>query len=420
MKLPVNLAIARVHLLSRKKQTLIATLGVTFGIAMFIFMISFMTGVNNVISDILLSVTPDIRLYNDVKTDYQSSVTSKYFGEGTDKWIIVRHPRPRVTLLNLKNAPGIISGLRRLPGVVAVSPLISVQVLFNYGPVQLGVIADGVDIREEERIFGLNTKMVNGRPEDLLTTANGILIGTKLAKKLNVTVGDLVTATAPSGSQMRFRVAAIFEFGLSPMDEGRVYVSLQDLQQLLGKDRDYITDIRIKLKDNGQAHLLSTVLARKYGYRSDDWETTNASIKAGNRIRDTLTYVVSFTMLIVAGFGIYNIMNMVILGKMKDIAILKAQGFGRRDITTIFLSQSLVIGVTGGCAGLLTGFLLSYALSRLRFPHDDFMLIKMYPVTFEPGHYLLGAGFGLLTTLAAGWMPARRAAKVDPVAILRA
>jgi lipoprotein-releasing system permease protein len=420
MKLPVNLAIARVHLLTRKKQTLIATLGVTFGIAMFIFMISFMTGVNNIISDLLLSVTPDIHLYNDVKTDYRSSVTSGYFKGDSGKWIIVRHPRPRATVLNLKNAPGIISGLRRIPDVVAVSPLISVQVLFNYGPVQLGIIADGVDIRSEDRLFGLGAKMVSGKPEDLLTTANGILIGRKLAAKLNVTTGDLVTATASSGAQMRFRVAGIFEFGLSQVDEGKVYVTLQDLQQLLGKDRDYITDIRIKLKDNRKAHSLAAQLARQYGYRSDDWETTNASIKAGNRIRNTLTYVVSFTMLVVAGFGIYNIMNMVILGKMKDIAILKAQGFGRRDITTIFLSQSLVTGVTGGLVGLLLGFLLSYALSTLPFPHDDFMLIKTYPVTFESRHYWLGAGFGLLTTLAAGWMPARKAAKVDPVAILRA
>lgn len=420
MKLPVNLAIARVHLLSRKKQTLIATLGVTFGIAMFIFMISFMTGVNNVISDILLSVTPDIHFYNDVKTDYSSSVASQYFRGDGSKWIVVRHPRPRAILLKLKNAPGIVAGMRGVPGVAVVSPLISVQVLFNYGPVQLGVIAEGVDIREEDRLFGLTDKMVNGRPEDLLTTANGILIGRKLAVKLNVATGDLVTATAASGAQMRFRVAGIFEFGLSQVDEGKVYVSLQDLQQLLGKDRDYITDIRIKLKNNQQARSLAQMLARKYGYRADDWETTNASIKAGNRIRNTLTYVVSFTMLVVAGFGIYNIMNMVILGKMKDIAILKAQGFDRRDVTTIFLSQSLVTGVTGGLAGLLLGFLLSYGLSTMPFPHDDFMLIKTYPVTFETRHYLLGAGFGLLTTLAAGWLPARRAAKVDPVAILRA
>jgi len=420
MKLPVNYRIARVHLFTRRRQTLVATLGVTFGIAMFIFMISFMTGVNRIISDILLSVTPDIHLYNDIKTDYRTSITSRFFNDDTGKWIIVRHPRPKQTLINLRNAPGIVSGISRLPGIAAVSPFVSAQVLFNYGPVQLGVVADGVDIREEDKLFDLSAKMITGRPQDLLTTANGILIGRKLAAKLNITTGDIVTATAATGSQMRFRVAGIFEFGLSQVDEGKIYVNLQDMQQLLGKDRDYITDIRIKLKDIDHARAVAGLLARKYGYRADDWETVNASIKAGNRIRNTLTYVVSATMLIVAGFGIYNIMNMVILGKMKDIAILKAQGFDKRDITTIFLSQSMAIGVAGASVGLLLGFLLSYGLSKMRFPTDDFMLIKFYPVTFSTGHYLLGAVFGLLTTLVAGWLPARKAARVDPVTILRA
>ncbi|HLZ86928.1 MAG TPA: ABC transporter permease [Puia sp.] len=419
MRLPVNFRIAGVQLLSRRRQTLIAMLGVMFGIAMFIFMISFMNGVNKIIQDIMLSVTPDIHLYNDLRTDYRSSVTSRFYEEDSSRWIIVRHPRPRQTNINLKDAPGIISGLRGYPGVLAVSPLVSVQILFNYGPVQLGVVADGVDMREEDRLFDLSGKMISGRPRDLLTIENGILLGKKLAEKLHVMMGDIVTATASSGAQMQFRVVGIFEFGLSQVDEGKVYISLPNMQQLLGRNRDYITDIRIKLKDLGQAKALAAVFTKKYGYRADDWETVNASVKAGNLIRDTLTYVVSFTMLLVAGFGIYNIMNMVILGKMKDIAILKAQGFDRRDITQIFLSQSLSIGVAGGVAGLLLGFGLSYGLSRMPFPTDEYMLIKFYPVTFEAKHYLLGAGFGLLTTFLAGWLPARKASRVDPVAILR-
>jgi lipoprotein-releasing system permease protein len=419
MRLPVNFRIAAVQLLSRRRQTIVAMLGVTFGIAMFIFMISFMTGVNQILEDIMLSVTPDIHIYNDLKTDYSSSIAGRYFGQGPDKWIIVRHPRPGYAKVNLRNAPGIISGLRRSQQVETVSPLASAQIIFNYGAAQLGVVADGVDIREEDRLFGLSDKMVSGDPLDLLSTHNGILLGSKLADKLHVTTGDMVTATAASGAQMRFRVTGIYEFGLATVDEGKVYMSLSSLQQLIGRDRDYITDIRIKLKDRANAKMLAAAFSRQYSYRSDDWATVNAPMRAGNRIRDTLTYVVSFTMLLVAGFGIYNIMNMVILNKMKDIAILKAQGFDRKDITQIFLSQSLAIGITGGLLGLLLGFLLSYGLSKLPFPHDDYMVIKLYPVSFETKHYLFGAAFGLITTFLAGWTPARKASKIDPVAILR-
>lgn len=419
MKLPVNLKISKVHMLSRRKQTVVAMLGVTFGIGMFILLIGFMRGMNTFFEDLMLSVTPDIHLYNDYKTDFSSSVTDRMYHRQQDRWVVVHHPKPKQINLNLKNAPGIIEDLRRQPGVLAVSALVSSQILFNYGPVQLAGMADGVDILEEDRVFDLAAKMKSGRPQDLLSTANGILLGYKLAKRLNVTTGDMVTITAPSGIRMRFRVAGTFQFGIATVDDVKAYLNLSGMQQLLGKNADYITNIRIKLQDMKQAPALAPQLARRYGYKADDWETANAAVRAGNFIRDVFAYVLSFTMLLVAGFGIYNIMNLVIAGKMKDIAILKAQGFDKNDIVQIFLSQSVMIGVLGASAGLLLGFSLSYALSRVPWPDDEYMVISHFPVAFDANYYVLGAVYGVLTTLLAGLLPALKAARVDPVAILR-
>lgn len=419
MNLPVNLKIVKVHLLSRRKQTIVAMLGVMFGIGMFILMMSFMKGMNDFFEDIMLSVTPDIRIYNDYKTDYSSSVAQQFFGDKGNNLVIVQHPRPKQINLNLKNAPGLINDLQKNESIMVVSPLVSTQLLFNYGPVQLGAMVDGINIREEDRLFGLSDKMVTGKPENLLMADNGILLGYKLANKLNVTTGDLVTATAPSGARLRFRVVGTYKFGIATMDEYKAYVSLTDMQQLLGKSRDYITDIRLKLKDMDQAAIQAPALAQKYGYKADDWETVNASVKAGNFIRDMFTYVLSFTLLLIAGFGIYNIMNMVIIGKMKDIAILKAEGFARKDIVQIFLSQSLVIGFIGSVAGLILGFLLSYGLSKVPWPEDEWVVIKHFPVNFDTLYYVVGLLFGMLTTGLAGLLPALKASRIDPVAILR-
>lgn len=419
MILSVNLRIMNVHLLSRRRQTIVAMLGVTFGIGMFILMMSFMKGMNDFFEDILVSVTPDVRIYNDYKTDYSSSVARQYFGQDESNWVVVHHPRPGQINLGLKNASGMIEDLRRQDGIQVVSPLVSAQVLFNYGPVQLGASLDGVDIRQEDRLFGLSEKMASGEPGNLLTADNGILLGYKLAAKLNVTTGDLVTATGPLGKPMRFRVVGTYKFGISTMDELKAYISIGDMQQLLGKSRSYVTDIRLKLNDKDQAAVMAPLLAKKYGYRAEDWETVNASIKAGNLIRDTFTYVLSFTLLLIAGFGIYNIMNMVIIGKMKDIAILKAEGFARKDILQIFLSQSLIIGVIGSIAGLIMGFSLSYALSKVPWPEDEFIVITHFPVNFNPLYYVVGVIFGVLTTALAGLLPALKASRIDPVAILR-
>lgn len=419
MKLPVNIEIMKNHLLSRKRQTIVAMLGVTFGIGMFILMMSFMKGMNDFFEDIMLSVTPDIRIYNDYKTDYSSSIVKQFLSKEEESLILVHHPRPKQINLNLKNAHGIIEDLKKNEEVQVVSPLVSAQILFNYGPVQLGAMADGVEIDEEDRLFGLSAKMASGRPGNLLTTDNGILLGYKLADKLNVRVGDMLTATAPSGTQLRFRVVGTFKFGISSVDEFKAYVDITSMQQLLGKGRDYVTDIRLKLKDMDKAAGLAPVLAKRYGYKAEDWAMVNASVKAGNRIRDTFTYVLSFTLLLIAGFGIYNIMNMVIIGKMKDIAILKASGFAKKDIVQIFLSQSLLIGLFGAIAGLLLGFGLSYALSKVPWPEDEWIIITHFPVNFDPLYYVVGLIFGLLTTGMAGLLPALKASRVDPVAILR-
>ena len=112
-------------------------------------------------------------------------------------------------------------------------------------------------------------------------------------------------------------------------------------------------------------------------------------------------------------------MNMTIANKMKDIAILKAQGFARRDIVQIFLSQSLVIGFLGALSGILLGFLLSYGLSRVPFPSNEFIGLKYFPVIFNPQHYIFGIVFGVMTTFIAGFMPSLKASRIDPVAILR-
>ncbi len=414
----VNTLIAKRHLLANKKQTLVAMLGVTFGIAMFILMISFMVGVNQFMEDTMLSSTPDIHIYNDIKTDYALSITGDYYKD-KNAVIVVHHPKPKQVTLNIKNAAGIINNLRQDPDIAYVSPLLSTQVFYNYGPVQINGYINGVNILDEAKIFDLASKMTQGVPQNLLSADKGIIMGRGLADKLNLNMGDMVTLTTPQGTTMSFRVVGLFAIGISTIDNTRSYVNLANVQQLMGQDRSYITDINLKLRTNKIARPKAIALGKKYSYKSDDWETANASVLAGNIVRDVLTYVVSITLLVVAGFGIYNIMNMTIQNKMKDIAILKAEGFAGKDIVQIFLSQSLFIGFFGAMMGEVLGFLLAYALSRVPFPHNDFIALKFFPVIFNPAHYIFGLAFGVVTPFIAGLMPSLKASRIDPVAILR-
>jgi lipoprotein-releasing system permease protein len=414
----VNMGIAKTHLLSKKRQTLVAMMGVTFGIGMYLLMISFMSGFNEYLEDTLLSSTPDIHIYNDIKTDYSKSILDQV--SDTSRVInMIHHPKPKNITPNIHNPKQIIEDIKTFPNVLAVSPQLASQVFYNNGPVQLNGSINGVNILEDAKLTGLNDKMKTGRIEDLLKVDNGILLGHGLANKLNARVGDLVTLASPQGTSMSFRVVGTFQFGLGTLDNVRSYVSLKSVQQLLGKDNQYITDIDIKMKDYTRAKALAASFATKYGYTADDWEVANASAMISINIRNVMTIVISFTLLVVAGFGIYNIMNMTIQNKLKDIAILKAEGFAPNDIMQIFLFQSLTIGLFGALLGLLLGYLMSYGVWNLPFPKNEFISITHYPVTFHVRHYVFGIVFGMLTTLIAGLMPSLKAGKIDPVAILR-
>ncbi len=414
----VNLEIAKTHLLAKPRQTLIAMLGVTFGIGMYILMISFMQGFNEFLEDTLLSSTPDVRIYNDIKTDFSHSILDEVT-DTTNSMNVVHHPKPKDITPNLKNSAKIIEDLKKDTRILAVSPQLSTQVFYVNGPVQINGSLSGVNIIEEAQLTGLASKMKTGKIENLLTIDNGILMGHGLAQKLNVQIGDIVSLATPKGTAMRFRVVGTFQFGIGSLDNIKCYVNLAKVQQLVGRDNQYVTDINIKLKDYDVATAVAAEFATRYGYNVDDWKTTNASAMVSILIRNVMTFVVSFTLLVVAGFGIYNIMSMTIQNKLKDIAILKAEGFSGSDIRTIFLTESVTIGFFGALTGLLLGFIMSSGVYNLPFPKNDFISITHFPVVFHAKHYAFGMAFGIITTFIAGLMPSMKAGKVDPVAILR-
>ena len=411
--------IAVTHLVTKKKQTLVAMLGVTFGISMFIVMISFMTGVNQFLEDMAMDNTPDIRIYNPVEVQHNTIIGRAADGTA-DNWFVVNHQRPKDELPKIKNAMAVAAALEKMPEVIGVAPLVSSQVFFNNGPVQINGSISGIDVKKQQLLFNLNNKMDEGSLDDLLKGSDVIIMGRGLANKVSVKTGDRVSVTTPEGYNLILKVGGIFSYGVSTLDDTRSYATLATVQKVLQRDPSYITDLNLKLKDMQKAKAFTADLRKLMpSVYFEDWEQANASILAGEKIRDVMTGVVSFTLLLVAGFGIYNIMNMNIINKMKDIAILKATGFQGKDITAIFLFQSVIIGIMGGVVGLLVGFLFSYLLSITPFPEATFFRIETFPVNFLPMHYILGILFGFLTTLFAGYFPSRKASRIDPVVIIR-
>lgn len=415
MNLGLAFQIARTHLLSKKRQTLIAMLGVTFGIAMFIVMISFMQGVNQFLEESALDSSPHVRIYNEVNTQRPTLLKTLY----PDNFNVVYHQKPKAQPLRLKNGLVAMRQIEKMPEVWGASPEVGSQVFYNNGPIQIGGTIAGIDYLRENKLYELDRRVKSGSFKALLANPKGLVLGKPLAQKLNVRVGDKVSIATPTGNLFVLRVVGTFGFGIGLLDNTKAYTSLGTVQELLGKDANFITDIHLKMNDPLKAPEFSLQLRKQFGFYSEDWATANQTIMAGTKIRNIMTFVVSFTLLVVAGFGIYNIMNMNVINKLKDIAILKATGFGGKDIVAIFLFQAIIIGLMGGLLGLILGFGISYLLSITPFDAGDVLSLTTFPVIFELKYYFMGMGFGLITTILAGYFPSRKASKTDPISILR-
>jgi lipoprotein-releasing system permease protein len=417
MKMGLNMRIALSLLRARLRQSVVAAAGVTFGIAMFITLISFMTGLNEMLDGLVLNRTPHIRLYNEVKANEEQPLT--LHNEYRDDMLVIRSVRPRDRGNGIYNASEMLEVIRKDSRVKGVSPKVTGQVFFNAGSIQIAGIVNGVDPEEEERLFYFSENVVTGNFLDLANINNSIFLGKGLAEKMLVVPGDMIQISNPEGIVTTLKVIGVFQVGLADYDNVQSFVSIPTAQKIEGESAGFYTDIQIKLYDLLLAPQMAIEYAGIFQVDAIDIQTANAQFDTGTTVRMIISYAVGITLLIVAGFGIYNILNMMIYEKMDSIAILKATGFSGDDVRRIFLNLSMVIGWTGGVLGLLVGLLLSFVVDNIPFITAALPRIKTFPVNYEPVYYVIGITFALITTFIAGYFPARKAAVVDPVAIIR-
>ncbi|GGH20634.1 membrane protein [Dyadobacter endophyticus] len=411
----LSASIAATYMKAKLRQTLVATAGVAFGITVFIFMVSFIQGTNEYTQDVVFQQSPHLRMYNEVQIADQSLLDRRFPGVINQ----VHHQKPKDILLNLKDANQVLGELRADPRVQAASGAITTQVFFRLGSSSLNGKINGVDLKREDQLFNLSSKVIEGSYEEVNVKTNSILMGVGLAKRLNVTTGDQTLITTEKGGNFPVIVAGIFKTGLTDIDKQQCYASIKTVQKLLGVPASYLTEIKVKLFDKELAPEMSGQWQARYHYQGSDWKKDNASLLEGDVLRRMIVYGVAGTILLVAGFGIFNILTMMIYEKMKEIAILKATGFSDSDVRGIFLTQALVIGAAGAVMGLVFGFLISYAVSKVPFNSDVMITLDHLPVSFKPVYYITGFTFGILTTALSGYLPSRKAAKMDPISILR-
>lgn len=389
--------------------TVISVLGVAIAVTTLIVTMGIMTGFQERIWDLLLGFNPHVSL-------------SK-LGEG------------------LENADELISKIEEQKGIVAAAATVEGQALMKSRDRQSGALVRGIDPDRIERVIDLERYITEGKlgalkaPQRIEVNSRHVLLptiilGSSLAELLRVKVGDLIQVNSPQGQLTslgvlprvkRFLVVGLFDSGIQDYDSILAYMNLRDAQKFYGLG-DSVTKIDIRVKD---IYAAKTVVERLHGslpqpYVIEEWSRRYSNIFIALRLEKILYFLVLLLMIIIGAFNIASTLIMMVLEKKKDIAILKSMGAAYRSIWRIFLIKGLMIGLMGTVLGVLLGYGLCFLIQqyRIELPKGVF-LISTVPVSIYWSNIALVVLASLVICLLASIYPARHAARIDPVEIIR-
>lgn len=397
-------------------RTGIAVGGVALGVSFMVMMSAMMQGFEVKFIQETVESNAHITIYDEARED--PDAFASWIGDRLGGAASVASSRPRQRVARIKKPLEILDAVRRRPDVLAAAPNVVGTCVLGFGTRTVGASLEGIDPDRHEAVVATEQYMQQGRLADLRASGGAVLLGSGLAEKLGVRRGDTVMASVGPGAARALRVMGIVHTGITTVDYVRVLTTVSVAQQLLGLGRD-VNRILIRLSDHARAEEVAAAIERMIGYRTESWQEANRNFLEIFVIQHIITYVVTGGIMIVSAFGILNILVMQVLEKYPEIAMLKSVGYTARDIATLFLMEGIAIGIMGIVAGSVAGWHLTEFLGSLKVPMKGIIEAEGFLVSNEPFLYGIAGGTAMACTLVASVLPALRAGRLDPVAILR-
>jgi lipoprotein-releasing system permease protein len=396
----IESTIATRFLREGRTQTILILVGIEVGVAVIVFITALINGLQANIIDRTLGTQAHIRI--EAPDEANRFVAAP---EGTTQLLLESRRAQRLRSIN--NWQQVRDTFDRLPGVTAVSPVVSGPAFARRGDALESVVLVGIDPARYERIIPLSTDIVSG---ELRVGAGNAVIGSLLADELGLRVGDKLRLEAGEGAEALLIVAGIFELGVRDLDQRYVFLDLKQAQSLLGLPGG-VTVIDLKIDDIFAADAVAARVASLTGLKAESWMQSNAQLMNALRSQSLSTGMITFFVGLSVAFGIASVLSISVVQRTREIGILRAMGTTREQMTRVFLVQGAILGFTGSAIGALAGYGLVWVFNTFG---PGLFYVPVAPV-LVPAAMLVAT----LTGVLSASVPARRAARMDPVEAIR-
>lgn len=383
-----------------RTQTLLIATGITVGVAVIVFITALIQGLQNNIVDRTLGSQSHIRV---LPPDEENLLAP--LPEGTTRLVLETRRAQRLRSIN--NWQQIQQALDEHPDVVAVSPLVSGPAFALRGNARESVAVVGMDPPRYQRIIPIEKDIIAG---ELRVGAGDAMIGRQLAESLGASVGDKFRLEAGDGREARLNISAIFELGVRELDERYVYLDQKQAQSLLDLPGG-VTVIDLTVQDIFSADRVAARIGALTGLKAESWMETNAQLMNALRSQSLSTAMISFFVGLSVAFGIASVLSISVVQRTRQIGILRAMGTRQRQMLKVFLVQGALLGLAGSAVGSMAGYGLVWVFNSLG--------PQLFEVPLSLKLVFMSMALATITGTVAAAVPARRAARLDPVVAIR-